>query len=136
MKYYKNVKASTNQSQYLTSSKCSFKGIQLKFRLRTGTAGIGEDLVRQNRGPGDCKFCGAHESLKHIVLYCKEYNEARYKLFTDLKSIADKDTFNVFLQDPYCVLFYLLTSHDDPYNVYFTRFIQTCFNIRNIMSPN
>jgi hypothetical protein len=50
--HYRVVKENTSMSKYLNSTNTSFKGIQLKFKLRTGVSGIGEDLYRQHRGPG------------------------------------------------------------------------------------
>ena len=70
--YYRIVKENTFLSKYLMS-RSIFKTLQLKFKLRCGVSGLGEDLYRQKRGLGLCKHCGAFEIIKHMfgfLYYC------------------------------------------------------------------
>ena len=45
LKYFKVEEETTFMSTYLTAKKVPFKGTQLKFKVRTGVTGLGEDLM-------------------------------------------------------------------------------------------
>ena len=51
LKHYRIVKEDTSVPGYMESKVHSFKQIQLKFKLRSGISNLGEDILRQNRGP-------------------------------------------------------------------------------------
>ena len=132
LKYFRHVKIDTYCSEYLLKSETNFKSAQLKFKLRTGTAGIGEDLTRQNRGPGNCHYCGEFESLKHLLFHCPAYNNERQLMYSTIHELTDDVTFSSFIQNQDTAICYLLGDHDDVFNRQFLHFITKVWNIRNM----
>ena len=128
--HYRIVKQNTYICDYLKSDKGTFKGTQLKFKMRTGVSGIGEDTYRQKRSLGFCK-CGDFESLKHLIFYCTFYTEARTKMFNDMKLLCGDDAFSILLQDPTVIMYAMLGDHDDLFSRLFIDFIQKAWSIRN-----
>jgi hypothetical protein len=122
LKHYRFLKQNTHCSDYLYSDH-NFKSVQLKFKLRTGVLGIGEDFVRQKRGPGYCKGCGAFESLKHFILYCPAYLKERQIMLLNVRKETDDETFSTFIQHADVMLSYLLGDHDDVFNKMFLTFL-------------
>lgn len=118
-------------SAYLKCNTSTFKGIQLKFKLRTGVAGIGEDLMRQKRGDGTCPMCGQFESLKHLMFNCKSYANERQILYNGIKESYKEDIFNALIQDPSSFMYHLLGDHDDNFNKHFLSFIKSVWLIRS-----
>lgn len=129
LKYYKQVKQNTFCSEYL-KSKMSFKSIQLKFKIRNGVSSLGEDLHRQHRDNGVCKYCGSFESLKHFIFHCEAYTTVRNTMYNNIKQ-SDSVDFNMFIQNQDYAIYRLLGDHDDYYNRHFLAFIEAAWNIRN-----
>ena len=127
LKHYRMVKDSTFMSKYLKSNSI-FKGIQLKFLLRTGTAAIGENLARQHRGNGMCPCCGQYESLKHFILSCPKYMLIRNKLFNSIANNCDENIFNMFISDSNFAMYSLLGDHD-VFNQNFLSFLDSAWKI-------
>ncbi len=123
------VKANTFKSEYLYSTNCSFRGLQLKLKLRLGVADIGEVLKRQNRGDGICK-CGKFESLQHIVFYCQNYTTIRNVFYQCLKHNLPNYVFNSFINNPLLYMLHLLGDQDDVFNRAFTDFISILWKKR------
>ena len=98
---------------YYLCSQASFKYLQLKFKLRTGVSGLGEDLYRQQRDPGLCKACGRFETLKHFLFQCGCYASPRLKMFNAIKDTYGDDGFSMFIQNQDFALQYLWGDHDD-----------------------
>ncbi len=109
----------------------SFKSIQLKFKLRNGVSGLGEDLYCQKRGSGLCKKCGYFETLKHFIFHCKAYTAERQALYNSIKHACDDNVFNLFLQNLDFALCLLLGDHDDCFNEHFLKFIAEAWIIRD-----
>jgi hypothetical protein len=127
--HFRTVKENTLTSSYL-HSQAPFTAIQLKFKLRTGVSGIGEDLYRQERGLGRCKACGDFESLKHFILYCKQYAVPRQKMFSAIKISYGDEIFSRFLQNHDFAIICLLGDHDDDFNRHFLSYLQTAWSVR------
>ena len=125
--HYRVVKENTFQPSYLKCQNVGFKAIQLKFKLRGGVSGIGEDLYRQHRGTGMCSFCGEFESLKHVLLQCHAYQYERQKMISNIKDNCDEATFSLFLEDMYNVL----GDHDNLFNKPFLMYLLEMWKIRN-----
>ena len=128
--HFRMVKQSTFLSEYLTC-RSDFKSIQLKFKLRNGVSGIGEDLYRQRRGNGLCKFCGCFESMNHFLFYCHAYSLDRVKLFTKLKVLCDENVFNMFIQDLEYAKYMLLGDYDDVVNNLSLQFLSDIWSTRD-----
>ena len=124
--HFNKCKESTSMSEYLKST-CGFRAIQLKFKIRTGISGMGEDLMRQKRGTGTC-HCGDYESLKHLVFYCNTYNIPRNKLYTNIQSSYGNDVFNDFINNPSHYLYDLLGSHNNDLMCIFLILLQKAQN--------
>jgi hypothetical protein len=131
LKYYRFLKQDTHCSEYLYSDH-NFKSVQLKFKLRTGVLGIGEDYVRQKRGPGQCKGCGEFESLKHFILYCPAYMylEERQIMLFNIRKETDDVNFSSFIQHDDGMICYLLGDHDDVFNKMFLTYLHKIWLIR------
>ena len=125
LQHYRIVKQDTCMSQYLDSAQ-SFSAIQLKFKLRTGVSGIGEDMLRQHRGLGTCSSCscGEFESLKHYVFKCTAFSTQRLKMFDKLKVLCDTSSFNMFLTDTNYALYMVLGDCDDVFNKCFLEYLK------------
>ena len=130
LKYFAVLKEGTAMSSYLHSQSIPFKGIQLKFKLRTGIAGLGEDLMRQHRGEGLCQKCGAFESLKHFIFQCTAYNSPR-KIMMDTILVTDRDIFNLFISDYNFAIQCVLGDHGGLFNDCFIRFLISAWKLRN-----
>lgn len=128
--HYRMVKESTFAPDYIKSKFTHFKWFQLKFKLRVGISGIGEELFRQHRDNGVCKHCGQFESLKHFVFKCEAYSNARQCLYRNVSLSYDSDTFSLFLSDQNFALYALLGDHDDDFNKYFTHYLSEAWTIR------
>lgn len=116
-------------SPYLLSKEC-FKSIQLKFKIRTGVAALGENLYRQHRGTGLCPHCGQFESIKHFVLICKAYHSERQKMYMNLRGTVEDDTFNQLISSPNYALAKVMGEHDDIFNQEFLKFLSAAWTIR------
>ena len=108
-----------------------FKNVQLKFKLRCGIGGLGEDLYRQNRGDGMCSHCNVFESLKHFILYCPLYATERQKLYHGINNVYGSDMFNLFLQNDDFAILMLLGDHDDNFNELFLDYLGPAWTLRN-----
>ena len=128
--HYKMVKQDTFTSGYLANKASSFKALQLKLKLRTGVAGLGEDLHRQERGTGMCKYCNNFESLKHFILQCPAYNSIRHKMYLAIKDSVCEEDFNMFLQDLDIAMYALIGEHDNIFNIHFMSYLTDAWNIR------
>ena len=109
-------------SSYLLT-RTTYKAVQLKFKLRTGILEIGENMSRQQRGNGQCPSCGAYETVKHIILLCKEYQSERQLMFVRIKDSVDEPSFNMFIRSPEYAMMKLLGEHDDYFNKEFLSFL-------------
>ena len=127
---YRSVTCNMNASDYLDSY-CNFRGLQLKFKLRTGTLGLGSDLQRQHRGDGFCKCCNLYESAKHFIFVCPSYHTERRILYDNIIRSAGADVFSSIISNWDIGLNLLLGDHDDVYNNYFCSFIQKAWMIRS-----
>ena len=112
---YRSVKQEYSCAPYLLST-TSFRGKQLKFKLRTGVLGLGADLHRQNRGDGQCSACNEFESHKHFVIHCRLFTELRAKLYNDIRLIVGDFIFSMYLREPNVLFGELLGDHDGPMN--------------------
>jgi hypothetical protein len=130
LKHFQAVKENTFTPGYIESKVHNFKWIQLKFRLRTGISSLGEDIKRQNRGQGLCKFCGNFESLKHFMLQCNAYILPRSNMFHNLKMVYDPETFSAFISDQTFAMYCLLGDHDDNFNRCFIEYLSSAWAIR------
>jgi hypothetical protein len=128
LKYYKLLKMDMQCTPYLYSNS-NFKAVQIKFKLRTGVAGLGEDLLRQKRDDGFCKYCRKFETLKHFIFYCPAYATERQTLFFNVAKAVDTETFSLFIQNVDSALGYLLGDHDDIFNKQFLLFVQKAWTI-------
>ena len=133
---FKAVKLDTLCSRYLTSDNCNFKGQQLKFKLRTGTLGLGEDLYRQNRGMGMCFNCNTFETARHFIMHCPCYHQPRQTLMSNLKNSIDPGVFNIMLNDANFAVYSMLGSHGDIINSHFCDFIEKAWQIRRNLTEN
>ena len=129
LKYYSAVKEDTSMSEYLTSQ-APFSAVQLKFKLRTGVSGLGEDIYRQKRGTGFCKTCQTFETVKHFIFCCPAYNKQRQKLFASVKDSVPVEVFNMFLSNHDFALRCLLGEHDDPFNTHGLAYFNEAWKIR------
>jgi hypothetical protein len=130
--HYRSVKENTLVSHYLYSC-ASYKAVQLKFKLRTGISGIGEDLHRQKRGPGYCKACGRFETVKHFILQCEHYATIRVSMLNGIKATYGDDVFSLFIQDQDFALQCLLGDHDNDFNSHFLSYLQKAWTLRQNM---
>ena len=130
LQYYKVIKEDTNLSNYLCC-RSSFKGIQLKYKLRCGVSGLGEDLHCQNRGNGFCKFCGCYESLKHFLFHCNAYSNERLTLYKNLKFSCNHELFSLFLKDINFAICMLLGDQDDVINGHALKYFTSAWSIRD-----
>ena len=129
LRLYRLIKSDDRCSSYLCN-KGSFKAVQLKFKLRTGTLGLGEDHHRQHRDSWYCKFCGSFETVKHFILFCDAYNVDRFNMFSRLRQSIHEETFNLMISDPEFALFCLLGDHDDIFNWCFLSFLESAWSTR------
>ena len=127
--HYRMVKSNSYASSY-TLSQHSFKWIQLKLKMRCGVSGLGEDLYRQHRDPGLCKYCGSFESLKHFVFICGAYAEERQSMYNAIHK-AYEPIFNVFLSNQDFALYALLGDHDNDFNKLFLEYLSKAWTIRD-----
>ena len=130
LKYFCMVKENTFMSSYLQSRGC-FKGVQLKFKLRNGVSGLGEDLLRQKRGTGMCGHCGCFESLKHFLFFCPAYNSVRIELYKNLRFTCDTNIYNMFIQNFDFAICMLLGDHDDVLNGHSIKCLTDMWRIRD-----
>lgn len=135
LKYYRCLKSNTKLSAYLCA-KSNFHATRIKFQLRTGISGIGEDLFRQKRGSGNCTSCGQFETLKHVLLYCNKYSEHRLALYNSIKLNFGDIGLNLFMQNSDYALSCLLGDNDDLYNKLFLEFITNVWRERSNMNAN
>ena len=131
LRLYRNVKNVPECSNYLLSYKNNFKATQLKFKLRVGVGGLGEDIYRQHRGDGLCKICNSFESMKHFIFHCQAYNIERQVMLLNIKMNVSDCDFSMFIQDLDYATCLLLGEHDDAYNTAFLAFIQKAWQRRN-----
>ena len=132
LKYYRAIKDSTNMSEYLVS-KMSFSKIRLKFKLRTGVSGLGEDLYRQHRGQGLCPACGQFETLKHVLFYCRHYTEARLDMFDKIRNKCGMDVFINLTQNQDYAIASMLGDHNTDYSYHCMDFMNHVFNTRGVL---
>jgi hypothetical protein len=132
--HYRLVKENTSMSGYLDCDNKNFKAIQLKFKLRTGVSGIGEDLFRQKRGMGDCKFCGKFESIKHLIFNCPVYEAERQEMMNNIHKVYGDYTFKVFQNDLNFALYAVLGDHDDDFNRHFLDFLSKAWPKRDLLT--
>ena len=118
-------------SPYLQTGTSNFKNVQLKFKLRCGISGLGEDLDRQNRGDGLCPHCNDFESLKHFILYCPLYAMVRQKLYHGIYNVYGSDMFNLFLQNDDFAILMLLGDHDNYFNELFLDYVGLAWTLQN-----
>jgi hypothetical protein len=111
LRVYRLVKENTHCSPYLLSKEGTFKAKQLKFKLRTGVSGLGDDLYRQHRNPGLCKYCNKYENLQHFLLMCPAYHDARVSMMTKLKDRLDPDVFSFYLHNIDLTIYAMLGDH-------------------------
>lgn len=116
-------------SSYLLT-KASFSSIQLKFKMRTGVLGLGEDLARQHRGTGMCDLCGTFETAKHFTLHCPLYSTERQYMFKSIQDFTGNDVFGAIMSSPNTFMFLLLGEHDNIFNSVFIDFISKAWNKR------
>ena len=112
--HYRFLKEDTHLSKYLLNNG-PFRPIQLKFKLRTGVCGLGEDYFRQKRGSGFCT-CGAFETLKHFLLLCPHFNDIRKAMFNDIKRLCGDDIFNLMISSQDYAIKFLMGDHDNILN--------------------
>ena len=75
----------TSISKYL-QCQVPFQAICVKFKLRKGVCGIGEDLYCQDRGSGLCQYIYSDfESMKHFILYCNDYASLSQVMFNSIR---------------------------------------------------
>jgi hypothetical protein len=73
LKYFQHMKLNTYKAQYMHDI-CDFRGVQLKFKLRTGILGINENRKRWNLSDGICPVCkNNEENVYHFVFNCPAY---------------------------------------------------------------
>ena len=131
LKYYRMVKENTFISNYLNTKYVPFNGIRLKFKLRTGVAGLGEDMVRQHRGDGLCKHCGEFESMKHFIFQCNKYNVPRKQMQESLALKLDDNVFSAFISNLDFALYCVLGDHGDAFNECFITFVLKAWHLRS-----
>lgn len=129
LRLYCSVKSDYQCSPYLNSME-NFKLLQLKFKLRTGVAGIGDDMNRQHRGIGSCPYCGQYETAKHFILICDAYKEARFIMLSNLARALEENIFNFLISDLNYTLLLLLGDHDDVFNRLFLKFLSVAWPLR------
>ena len=132
LQLYRMVKQDTSCAHYIISDKCSFRAMQLKFKLRTGVLGLGSDLHRQHRGSGLCNICGVFESAKHFIFQCPSYNPYRFNMLNSIRNCVSEDYFNVFIQDMDFALWVVLGNHDD-INLHFGAFLEKAWKVRSTL---
>jgi hypothetical protein len=133
LKLYNLIKEDYGCSTYL-NTRDNFNMVLLKFKLRTGVAGIGEDLHRQHRGTGTCPCCGGYETAKHFILTCEMHNEARFLMLTNLFNALGEDIFNILISDLDYLLCLLLGDHDDVFNRQLLKFLRVAWPMRQYYS--
>ena len=130
LKYFRLVKENTHTSGYLCSRN-SFNSIKLKFKLRCGVSELGEDLHRQGRDSGYCKYCGCYETLKHFLFHCHAYTHERTILYKNLKFSCEDNVFNMFLQNLDFATCLMLGDHDDVVNGHVLKYLNNTWRIRD-----
>ena len=81
-KYYRLFKHDTFVSEYVNNIN-DFKGVNLKFRARSCTLPLGENVCKFNDdGSSKCPMCShPNESLTHFMLSCPILSDLRAKCF-------------------------------------------------------
>ena len=90
LKWYKKVKEEYGPEKYVGSWE-GHVAVRLKFRLRSGSAGLFEDKKRCGMVEEDrCVLCngGKVEDVKHFVLECEEFDQDRCRLLERIKGIV------------------------------------------------
>ena len=90
LKWYKKVKEENGPEKYVGSWE-SHVAVQLRFRLRSGSAGLFEDKTRCQMMQEDrCVLCngGNVENVRHFVLECEEFDQDRCRLLERIKRIV------------------------------------------------
>ena len=90
LKWYKKVKEENGPEKYVGSWE-SHVAVRLRFRLRSGSAGLFEDKTRCQMMQEDrCVLCngGNVENVKHFVLECEEFDQDRCRLLERIKRIV------------------------------------------------
>ena len=65
-------------------------------RLRIGHTGLNNTLYKIGKHPdGSCDHCGQSESVKHVLLECRTYEEERRALIT----AAEKDKIGLNIEN-------------------------------------
>ena len=129
VKYIRNIKENTFTPSYIYA-KTHFKWIQLKFRIRVGVSGIGEEINRQHRGAGRCIHCDTFETVKHFVLNCSAYDTERQTMFRNIKDNINDTIFSNFICNQDLALDMLLGDHDDIFNNQFLQFLSNAWKRR------
>ena len=119
-------------SPYLRSKSGSFYAKHLKLKMRTGTLGLGEDLLIQKRGSGLCPLCGAFETVKHFIFTCLHYSSIRKDMYDKLLAY-DVNAFNMFISNFDFATSRVLGSHDNHYNEHFLLFLENAWTLRKMM---
>ena len=84
LRYYRNMKMHTHQAEYLNNM-YDFKGMRLKFQIRTGILSINENRKRWNLSDGICQVCRTtcnQEDVYHFLFECQAYHQYRIQMFT------------------------------------------------------
>jgi len=82
LSWYRMVKEGAGLEQY-TRSSVGHEELRLRFRLRTGSAGLLEDKKRCKMCTDDrCVLCdsGEVEDVKHFLVRCEEFSWERWRL--------------------------------------------------------
>ncbi len=123
------TKSEEGCSSYLLT-KASFSSVQLKFKLRTGVLGLGEDMARQHRGTGLCHLCGLYENPKHFTLHCPLFNTEREFMVNNIKEYTNDAMFGEIISSPKNFMHLLLGEHDNVFNSAFINFISLAWKKR------
>ena len=64
----------------------NFLGVNLKFRVRSGTLGLQGDLRRMGMSDSDvCPMCGSvNEDVVHFLFECPQYESERTVFFYEI----------------------------------------------------
>ena len=130
LNHYSIVKMDTFTPSYIRSKFVPFNWIRLKFKIRTGVSGLGQDLHRQHRGNGYCAFCGEFESVKHFIFKCALYTIPRQRMFNEIKASYDDETFSIFLSESDFALYSLIGDQDNAFNYHFLNFLSSAWPMR------
>ena len=87
LKWYKKVKEENGPEKYVGSWE-SHVAVRLRFRLRSGSAGLFEDKTRCQMMQEDrCVLCNGG-NVKYFVLECEEFDQDRCWLLERIKRIV------------------------------------------------